>query len=68
MPHRPLDALVAVGLGAALMYGWDMLAAARGGTQDDNTLGLMHLPMQAAFGLSRLRPPQSLRCGRWRTG
>ena len=50
--YWPLDAMVAVGVGAALTYGWDMLAAARGSAPDDNTLGLMHLPMQAAFGLA----------------
>lgn len=50
--YWPLDALVAVGVAAALTYGWDMLDAARGGASDDNTLGLMHLPMQAAFGLA----------------
>ena len=39
-------------MGAALVYAWDMLDAARGGANDDNTNGLMHLPMQAAFGLA----------------
>jgi hypothetical protein len=50
--YWPLNALVAVGMGAALVYAWDMLDAARGGANDDNTNGLMHLPMQAAFGLA----------------
>ena len=48
----PLDAVVAVGLGGALVYGWHMLDAARGPVKDDDTLGLMHLPMQAAFGVA----------------
>jgi len=50
--YWPLDALLAMGLGAGLMYGWEMLDAARGGVKDDNTHGLMHLPMQAGFGLA----------------
>lgn len=50
--YWPLDAVVAVGTGAALVYGWDMLDAARDGAKDEVTRGLMHLPMQAAFGLA----------------
>ena len=50
--YWPLDALLAVGLGAALMYCSQMLETARGGARDDDTLGLMHLPMQAGFGLA----------------
>lgn len=43
---------MAVGVVAAVTYAWDMLDAARSGAMDDNTLGLMHLPIQAAFGLA----------------
>lgn len=50
--YWPLEVLVVMAIGAALAYGWDMLAAARGGAHDEKTLGLMHLPMQAAFGLA----------------
>jgi hypothetical protein len=50
--YWPLDVVVALGLGAGLKYGWDMLDAARSGVKDDETWGLMHLPMQAAFGVA----------------
>jgi hypothetical protein len=50
--YWPLDALVAVGICAALVYAWDMLDASWSGAKDDNTNGLMHLPMQAAFALA----------------
>ena len=50
--YWPLDALVTGGGVAAVMYSRDMLVAARAGAKDDNTFGLMHLPMQAAFGLA----------------
>ena len=53
--HRPalwpLDALVAIAVGCGAVYAWDMVDAAYGGAPDDNTNGLMHLPMQAGFGL-----------------
>jgi len=48
----PLDLLLLAASGVALFYGWEMLAAARDGVVDDNTNGLMHLPMQAGFGLA----------------
>jgi hypothetical protein len=47
-----LDALVVLASGAALWYCWRQLDAVRSGAQDDVTLGLAHLPMQAAFGLA----------------
>ena len=43
----PVDALVALAFGAALLQAWDVLDTARSGApDDDNTWGLMHLPMQ----------------------
>ena len=50
--YWPLDALVTGSVVAAFMYSRDMLDAARAGAKDDNTFGLMHLPMQAGFGLA----------------
>jgi hypothetical protein len=47
-----LDALVVVGLVASCIYAQDVLALARSGAHDENTLGLVHLPVQAAFGLA----------------
>jgi len=44
-----LAALAAVG---AAIYAVQMIAAARAGKPDDDTWGLMHLPMQAGFGLA----------------
>ncbi len=49
----PVDALAALALGAALFQAWDVLDTARSGApDDDNTWGLMHLPMQAGFTLA----------------
>jgi len=49
----PVDALVALAMGAALLQAWDLLDSARSGAaDDDNTWGLMHLPMQAGFTLA----------------
>jgi hypothetical protein len=48
----PVDALVAVAMGAALVHAWDVLDAARSGVGDDETWYLMHLPMQAGFALA----------------
>jgi hypothetical protein len=48
----PVDALVALGLGAALVHAWNVLDTARSGVDDDETMGLMHLPMQAGFALA----------------
>ena len=48
----PVDALVALGFGAALVHAWDVLDTARSGVGDDDTWGLMHLPMQAGFALA----------------
>lgn len=50
--YWPLDLLVLAAFGGALWYGWTMVVAARDGALDDNTNGLMHLPMQAGFGLA----------------
>ena len=62
----PVDALVALAMGAALVHAWDVLDAARSGVKDDDTWYLMHLPMQAGFALAvlwRRRWP----CWRWQT-
>jgi hypothetical protein len=48
----PLDVLVALGVGGALVHAWHVLDLARGPSEDDNTWGLMHLPMQAGFALA----------------
>ena len=49
----PVDALVALAMGAALVHAWDVLdACARSGVKDDDTWYLMHLPMQAGFALA----------------
>ena len=49
----PVDALVALAFGAALLQAWDVLDTARSGApDDDNTWGLMHLPMQGGFTLA----------------
>jgi hypothetical protein len=48
----PVDALVAAGMGAALVHAWDVLSAARSGVRDDDTWYLMHLPMQAGFAVA----------------
>lgn len=47
-----LSILVVVSLVTAVIYAVRMIAAARAGVEDDNTRGLMHLPMQAAFGVA----------------
>jgi hypothetical protein len=49
---RGLGALVLVAAAGAVVYAVQMIQAARGGEPDDDTWGLMHLPMQAAFGLA----------------
>jgi len=51
-PFWPVDALVVVGLTAAVVHAWDVLATARTGVKDDDTWYLMHLPMQAGFALA----------------
>ena len=51
-PFWPVDALVAIAMMAALVHAWDLLAVARSGVRDDETNGLMHLPMQAGFALA----------------
>jgi hypothetical protein len=49
----PVDALVALAFGAALFQAWDVLdTAGSRAADDDNTWGLMHLPMQAGFTLA----------------
>lgn len=48
----PVDALVALAMGAALVHAWDVLDAARSGVRDDDTWYLMDLPMQAGFALT----------------
>jgi hypothetical protein len=48
----PVDALVALGTGAALVHAWGVLDAARSGVRDDDTWYLMHLPMQAGFAIA----------------
>jgi hypothetical protein len=50
--NRPLLALVGVSAAAAVVYAWRMVDAAHTGQPDDDTWGLMHLPMQAAFGVA----------------
>jgi hypothetical protein len=49
---RGLGALVLVAAAAAVLYAVQMIQAARAGEPDDDTWWLMHLPMQAAFGLA----------------
>ena len=51
-PFWPIDALVALAMMAALVHAWDLLDVARSGVRDDDTNGLMHLPMQAGFALA----------------
>ncbi|MET1059308.1 MAG: hypothetical protein ABWX84_06905 [Nocardioides sp.] len=48
----PVDVLVLVGLVAAVVEMGDLIDMARRGAPDDNTNGLMHLPMQAGFALA----------------
>ena len=48
----PLDALLLIGLGGALWHAWDAVETARSPLVDDDTWGLMHLPMQAGFALA----------------
>ncbi len=48
----PVDALVGLAIGAALVHVWEVVDAARSGVRDDETWYLMHLPMQAAFALA----------------
>ena len=49
----PVEALVALAFGAALVQAWDLLDTARSGeADDDNTWGLMHLPVQAGFTIA----------------
>jgi hypothetical protein len=48
----PVDALVALAMGATLVHTWELLDAARSGVRDDETWSLMHLPMQARFELA----------------
>jgi hypothetical protein len=49
----PVVALVALAFGAALLQAWHVLDLARSrAAEDDNTWGLMHLPMQAGFILA----------------
>ena len=43
---------MALAIGAALVHACDVLDAARSGVRDDDTWYLMHLPMQAGFGLA----------------
>jgi hypothetical protein len=50
--NRRLLALVGLSAVAAAVYAWRMLDAAHTGQSDDDTWGLMHLPMQAAFGVA----------------
>jgi hypothetical protein len=57
----PVDALVAVGMAAAVVHAWDVLTTARTGVKDDDTWDLMHLPMQ---GRVRARCPGGGSCGR----
>ncbi|MGZ4614034.1 MAG: hypothetical protein ACXV4A_00600 [Actinomycetes bacterium] len=49
---RGMAALALVAAVAAVHYASEMIEASRAGAADDDTWGLMHLPMQAAFGLS----------------
>ena len=58
-----VDALVALAFAAALFQAWDVLDTARSGAaDDDNTWGLMHLPMQAGFTLAI---PAAAAVGAW---
>jgi hypothetical protein len=50
--NRGMAALALVAAVSAVGYAAQMIQAARSGEPDDDTWGLMHLPMQAAFGLS----------------
>ena len=47
-----LGALVVVAAAGAVWYAVEVIQKARSGIPDDDTWGLMHLPMQAAFGLA----------------
>jgi hypothetical protein len=48
----PVNALLVIGLAAALVHAWDILRTARTGVKDDDTWYLMHLPMDAGFALA----------------
>ena len=48
----PVNALLVLGMGVALVHAWDVLDAARSGARDDVTWYLMHLPMQAGFAIA----------------
>jgi hypothetical protein len=48
----PVVALLAIGLGGAVWHAWNALDTARSHVGDDDTWGLMHLPMQAGFALA----------------
>jgi len=49
---RTLFVLAALAAAGAVTYALQMIAAAHAGKPDDDTWGLMHLPMQAAFALA----------------
>jgi hypothetical protein len=50
--HPLLASLVALALAGGVAYAVAMIRAAYAGVPDDNTWGLMHLPMQAALALA----------------
>jgi len=50
--HPLLAALALTGLAGAACYATAMVRAASAGMPDDETWGLMHLPMQAGFGVA----------------
>lgn len=50
--HPLLTSLVGVASVGGVAYAVAMIRAAHAGVPDDNTWGLMHLPMQAALGLA----------------
>ena len=50
--NRALLAMAGLSAIAAVWYAWKTLDASHTGQPDDNTWGLMHLPMQAGFGVT----------------
>jgi hypothetical protein len=47
----PVGAAVFFGLSMAAVHAWDVLGSVSH-AEDDNTWGLMHVPMQAGFALA----------------
>lgn len=72
--HPVLVVLVVTALAGSVVYAVAMVRASYAGVPDDNTWGLMHLPMQAALGLAVtgatavVALAQAARRAHWRIG